>query len=189
LIGDWEHGHWGIIDTEGNFVIEPIYNQLGNFHIFSATERVMAVSDDSRRSVEFFPLRLGEKWGVLDRDGIEIIPFIYSEIVIFNNDLARIVTGTWEDGNRLYGLINLRTGEEVISPIYNSIGFPSQGLMEVRIGDWESGHSGFIDESGTEVIPATYHFTHGFVYDMAIVGFGGDWSTAVWALLTEKAAK
>jgi len=55
--------------------------------------------------------------------------------------------------------------------------------MEARIGDWESGHSGFIDESGTEIIPATYHFTHGFVYDMAIVGFGGDWSTAVWGVI------
>jgi len=182
LIGDWEDGHWGIIDTEGNFVIEPIYNQLGNFHIFSAVERAMSVSGESR-SFEFFPLQLGENWGVLNRNGNEIIPFIYSEIVIFNNDLARIVTGTWENNDKLYGLINLRTGEKIVPPMYNAINFPSQGLMEVRVGDWISGLSGFIDESGTKVIPAIYHFAHGFEHNMAVVGFGSDWSTARWGVI------
>jgi len=73
---------WGIIDKQGRFVQEPIYDQAGEFH-------------DDRA-----PVRVGDKWGFVGPDGELIIAPQFAGANEFWNGLARV---SWDDG---YGYID-----------------------------------------------------------------------------------
>ena len=176
-IGDWESGLWGVIDTEGNFVLPPIFTSMNNTHVFG---QYMSMD----RPIEFFPVQLDGKWGLLDRSGNEVIPFIYDEIFLFDNGMARVVIGEWP--YQMHGLINPQTGEEIVPLVYSFISPPHEGFMEVRVGSpLDIGQVGFIDETGREVIPPIYNFSQSFRYGMVVVGFGFDWQTVGWLLVDD----
>ena len=171
---------WGLINTSGDFLLEPIYNDMGNLSQFYFI-------DDT--PLEFFPVQLDNLWGVLDRYGNEIIPFIYEEIYIFSNGLARVQLGAYA-----LGLINPATGEEIAPPIYSEINPPIGGLMQVtqehlrwldRTGGdlWAGGNIGFMDETGNYAIPAIYYRTRGFRHGMAIVSYNPYWASHTWGVV------
>ena len=86
----------------------------------------------------------GDKWGLIDETGKEIIPCIYDSL--YDLDFTKyLLTRVKKDGK--WGFID-KTGKEVIPCIYDDVNTFSEGLASVKLdGKW-----GFIDENGKEVI-------------------------------------
>lgn len=63
---------WGYIDTTGNVVVPPKYNEVENF------------SDGIAR------VRMGQKWGLIDTSGKEIIKPTFDWIYEFVNGKAKV---------------------------------------------------------------------------------------------------
>ena len=74
---------WGIIDKQGRFICEPIFDQAGEFHGDRA------------------PVRVGEKWGYVDLNGQWMVTPQFTGANEFWNGLARVA---WSDG---YGYIDI----------------------------------------------------------------------------------
>ena len=176
LYGEWGSGQWGVIDTSGNFVLDLQFSALGATHQFYSTA--------SEFPIEFLTARNDDKWGVIDIHGNVVIPFIYDDITLAENyDIAIVSVGTWEDDNRLVGIVNLRNGEEIVAPTFSTIDFPIDGIMQVRIGDWESGVAGFINTQGEEVVPIIYNRLHHPAHGIMAVGFGETWYDTLWGVV------
>ena len=92
---------WGVIDRQGNFVIDPIYSWVSSFHDGLA----MASIKDGR--------------GFINEYGEVVIDFSFDGVQNFSNGLAAVVV----DGK--YGYVD-RQGEWVITPQYNAA-FPFNG--------------------------------------------------------------
>ena len=98
-----------------------------------------------------------DKWGFIDKDSKEVIPFIYdddyfSSGYVFSEGLAAIIKG----GKR--GYID-KEGNEVIPFIYDYAYDFYDGIAAVENEDskW-----GFVDQTGAEVIPFIYDKTFPF---------------------------
>ena len=104
------------------------------------------------------------KWGFVDEQGKEVIPFKYEAADKFSEGLAAIkLDGKW-------GGID-EQGKEVIPFIYDYAGEFSEGLARVLLNKkW-----GFIDKTGQEVVPRKYERTEAFSEGLAQVRLNGEW--------------
>ena len=104
------------------------------------------------------------KWGFVDEQGKEVIPFKYEAADKFSEGLAAIkLDGKW-------GGID-EQGKEVIPFIYDYAGEFSEGLARVLLNKkW-----GFIDKTGQEVVPRKYERTEAFSEGLAQVWLNGKW--------------
>jgi hypothetical protein len=128
----WAHtdAGWGLIKSDGLWLVPPKYEQVGEF----AGGRVA--------------VRLAGQWGYIDRAGAIIIAPNFEEAWIFgDNHLAPVkVAGRW-------GYID-RAGTMVIQPQFdNAESFDRGGLATAKVG----GLSGLIDDSGAWLIEPRYH--------------------------------
>jgi hypothetical protein len=64
---------WGFIDTTGNVIVKPKYNQVENFNDGIAK------------------VRLGQKWGLIDATGNEIIKPTFDAIYEFKDGKAKVL--------------------------------------------------------------------------------------------------
>ncbi len=64
---------WGFIDTTGNVIVKPKYNQVENFNDGIAK------------------VRLGQKWGLIDATGNEIIKPTFDAIYEFIDGKAKVL--------------------------------------------------------------------------------------------------
>lgn len=79
-------------------------------------------------------------WGVINQNGVEIIPPKYDRIEHFENGYAKVrITG-------FSGLSNLK-GELIVQPDYEYISYAGQGLFRVEQGE----KIGYFDLSGSWV--------------------------------------
>lgn len=126
-------------------------------------------------------------YGIIDKNGKEIVPALYQEIKDFSEGLAVVKL------NDKYGFIN-RAGKLVIPLKYNSAESFSNGKAYVKyanknmyisvageeyeqIGDFSEGLAvvksngkyGFIDKTGKEVIPLKYDYAEDFYKGSAII--------------------
>lgn len=97
-------GLWGWINLDGEEVIKPEYAYVSRFE----NGLVTVCKADEWYEVE--PGRYwceNEKWGVIDETGKEVIPFLYDEILFFDNiyhedagtKFFRAHVGGWENGS------------------------------------------------------------------------------------------
>ncbi|MCL1935419.1 MAG: WG repeat-containing protein [Defluviitaleaceae bacterium] len=145
---------WGFADTNGNIITDFKYllqttRTLGENYIFIVNEDGLLgtidrygnygvypqfshdawnIAGSLYRLSDFFPARNEDNlWGIIYKDGIEKIPFIYSYIEILNEDFA-IVAIDLRDAkeevithrNIVYSILNLNTGEYIL-PFVNDI--------------------------------------------------------------------
>lgn len=102
-----------------------------------------------------------KKFGYINSDGEEVIPFEYDSVYGFHDGLAEVeIFGK-------YGYIDT-TGRVVIPVEYESLGLFSEGLAAAR----SNGKYGFIDKSGNELIPFKYDSCGKFSGGLAPVGLG-----------------
>ncbi len=114
LEGLYKDGKRGYQDHEGNVVLAPIYDKVGEFTLPFDTE--------------YFIVKMGDYWGGVNRKGEVILPFEYEKY--------------YRDKSGMYSLRKddrLAIADEkmnVLTPhIYDRIDFHESGLILVRIGD------------------------------------------------------
>jgi hypothetical protein len=155
---------WGIINTAGKEVVEPIYAEIGNYYKtttwakkgeafglvtagkFIPVDGADKIWDFESQDITY--ARKGGKIGYIDLKGKWIILPIYDKVKAFSKNLAPVCVGS------KWGYINLKA-EFVIPPTYKDAEvFSKNGLAPVKENNW-----GFIDEKGKLVIPTQYGIT------------------------------
>lgn len=93
-------GKQGIINSEGLYIIQPKYDEIRNrdfsFHKFS-------------------PVKLNGKWGLIDKNGKEIIPLEYEDFEYYSAGFSKVKkNGKW-------GVINESDGTFFLECLYDDI--------------------------------------------------------------------
>ncbi|MFK7933762.1 MAG: WG repeat-containing protein, partial [Saprospiraceae bacterium] len=134
----------GLVDAEGNELIEPSLNKLINFSenrglVRDEKYRFYYITDQARIYDGFYQkatpfqhgvavVQMDGKWGIINQKGIEIIPPKYDRIESFENGYARVRIRGFN------GLTNLK-GELIVEPDYEYISYAGEGLFRVEQGD------------------------------------------------------
>lgn len=118
---------WGLLDSLGNVVIQPVYSDIGPF------------------SEGFAPVRLGNKFGVVNKKGNLVVPIEFDDIWSYFEGLAPAKL------NHKWGYIDY-SGNWVIQPRYDEAWSFSNGLANVK----QDSLWGFIDKNGSIQIPIQY---------------------------------
>ncbi|MEO1628561.1 MAG: WG repeat-containing protein, partial [Bacteroidota bacterium] len=143
----------GIIDTSGQFVIEPSINRLFSFkegrglvrdnryrfyYITEAAEMHEGYFDKASDFQHGVAVVQSEgKWGIINQRGIAIIPPKYDKIEDFQEGYAKVRIKGFS------GLTNLQ-GELIVQPDYEYISYAGEGLFRVEQGD----KIGYFDQNG-----------------------------------------
>jgi hypothetical protein len=114
-----ENSKYGFKDSEGNIIINPIYDYALEFHQGLAT------------------VKLGNKWGYINKEGKKVIDFVFDNALSFSEGIAAVrVNGEW-------GYID-KKGNIIIEPQFDSYNSFTEGKVKVRIG----GKYGTMDKKG-----------------------------------------
>lgn len=135
-------------------LLQPIYDEV----FFGNT-------DDE--DTQCFQVRRGDKWGVVDITGKQLIPFVYDKISLFSKGYATAVL------NKKGGVISDQN-KIVIPFIYDQTAyeFNEQGLLRVK----KDGKYGFLNKSGAVVIPIVYSFVNeDFEQGLSLAQKDGKW--------------
>lgn len=172
------YSHWGIYDSEGEVVIEPVYDDIGSK---LNADRIAVCSGgkwgfvDSKGKIAIEPqfdnaadfsesgvaiVNQDEKDGMIDAENQIILPFVYS--YIFKEEKLEEDTGTGAYmlvKNDKYSLAD-SYGNIVTEMEYDDMCYTNRGLFKVETNK----QFGYIDADGYEIIPA----------DKKWVGFMGE---------------
>ena len=172
-----ENGVCGLMDGEGNVIVEPTlsgwdYFSMGLARVHDIDNNWGFIDLDGK---EVVPLKYGyASWfsegmvqvqknrmhGFCDANGKEVIPLKYKNAIGFHEGWAAVQN---EEG--LWGYVD-KQGNLVIPHKFKGAGSFHEGLAEVRD---ESRLSGFIDRTGKVVIPFKYDACSYFSDGMAMV--------------------
>jgi len=136
-VRDWESGKMGFIDTLGNYIIPPLFSNVGEF------------------TNGYAPAKVNEYWGIINGKGEWIVEPQYGEIRKFENGRAvfsvAVDLGNGIFGSR-YGVID-SFGSVIIKPEYVSIdgGYGSYSAKK-DLGAKGSVQMQF-DLNGKEIVP------------------------------------
>jgi len=111
----------------------------------------------------FAPVKVGNKWGFMNRKGEYPIPPQFDEVGFFSEGLVAVKVGT------KWGFVDGK-GKWVIPPGFDGVGYFSEGLAPAKIGErW-----GFIDKKGETVIkPQFQDEPTPFFFGEAMIKVGG----------------
>jgi hypothetical protein len=183
---------WGLIDAGGNFVVPPVYAQVGPCHNglsvitpdsltewdhcgptvtlgssgyvdVSACLVVPAIFQGAESFSEgLAAVEIRRKWGYIDTQGHVVIPASYQFAGPFSNGLAPVCI------HEKYGFIDVK-GTIAIPTLFDTAREPfSEGLAPVKIdGKW-----GYVDCQGG-LIPAVYDWAGPFHDGLAPVQING----------------
>jgi hypothetical protein len=143
----------GLIDKEGNYIIEPQINRLLDFNygrglVREGEYRFYYVTEEARMSEGYFTragkfssgiavVEIKGKWGIINQQGIEIVPPKYESIDDFEDGYAKVRIKGFN------GLINLE-GECIVQPEYEYVSYAGAGLFRVEQGS----KIGYCDSTG-----------------------------------------
>ena len=125
---------WGFLDTTGNLIIPPRFDQVGSF------------------AEGLCPVNSGGKWGYIDSLGNWVIEPQYKGAWGFHRGLARVWKFTDD-----YAFIHANN-QEIIHPDYAEVNDFTHG--RIRVSDGE--RTGFLDLHGNLVIPLQYQSASDF---------------------------
>jgi serine/threonine protein kinase len=135
---------YGFVDSNGRFVIRPVYEDAGSF------------------SGRIAPVKRREKWGFIDATNTFVLQPIYDYASKFSDGLC--VVGL----NGKYGFID--TNGSVAIPLIFDYAEPFySGAAKVKIGD----KFGYIDKMKNEVIKIKYEDVDRFSEDLAKIKLSG----------------
>ncbi|MBK8847129.1 MAG: WG repeat-containing protein [Bacteroidetes bacterium] len=131
---------YALIDTLGKLVTPFLYDELGEEHYSSLTiyKNIM-------------PAKKNGKWGFINTEGKETIPFQYKFVSQFRNDNAVAEVDT------LYGMLNLK-GDTLVPFTYEFIDIMSDSIYPAR----RNNKYGFINSQNEIIIPFEYEYVAGF---------------------------
>lgn len=123
----------GLIDNKGNYVITPQYQAIDD----KFNQGRIAVSKKFKQG----ELNYVEKWGFVDVNNNQVIPFKFDHAGYFNNNRAPVRN----DEKKKYGYINME-GKVVIDFIFEYGYSFRDNLAKVKIGS----QNGYIDIHGNQ---------------------------------------
>ena len=146
----------GLIDLNGNYIIEPSLNRLykfsggrglvrdSSYHFYYITAQSNNVHSGMyqkagafQHGVAVVQSTLNNQWGIINQKGIELIPPKYDKIENFKDGYARVRI------QQFSGLSNLN-GELIVQPNYEYISYAGDGVFRVEQGD----KIGYFDSDG-----------------------------------------
>ena len=188
-------GRWGVINTNGEFIVQPRYNDV---FFLSKEDKTFVIEKDNGKFVvtdtkghlseEFdeihtvsstlFPVRIEEEWGAIDYLGNIIVPLgkfdcIYSFFKTDNNELFGVIS----DGVNL-GLID--KDSNVIIPYeygYEDIMWVDNNTIITK----KDGLCGVIDRNNNIIVPFNYDFI-----DFLVDGFRFAQKGKKWTYIDER---
>ena len=118
-------GVWGFVDEGGNEIISPKYIYAYDFEDGLAIVCKGQWTTDEKWDNEYNKGRYWteeELWGAIDKNGNEVIPFIFDEIKHFYDTTEVFMAhyGGWKEGK--WGVIS-RTGEWLAAPVFEDISY------------------------------------------------------------------
>lgn len=143
----------GLLDRTGRLVLEPSVDRLltfsegrglvraGKYRFYYITEEADIHHGYYEKAGEFTHgvavVRVDNKWGVINRRGIALIPPKYSRIGSFQDGYATV---------RVEGFSGLTTarGRPIVSPDFEYISYAGEGVFRVEQGD----KVGYFNEAG-----------------------------------------
>ncbi|SDB40620.1 WG containing repeat-containing protein [Pseudobutyrivibrio sp. YE44] len=147
-----KNGLWGAVDIDGNWILEPKYDELSWF------------------KDGYVGARIEDLWGVLDLSGNWVIPpQFYSQI--FPNKAyfpVDVNENYWEACTIFININGKRLNDEMYYSLYTGHEF-NEGLVNVAVGDRVNHLVGFINETGEEIIKPQYEEVFGFCNGCAAV--------------------
>ena len=157
-------GKYSLINEDGEIITKRKYTYIGEFYNGVCP---VAEGGNTKKGVMLTTGGLignkassntGEKWGLIDKTGKEILKTDYEAMGDLNKKLIYVLKG------KKFGFID-SAGNIIVKPTYNFIGsFNDQGICWVNIGGKydkknnmvSKGKFGLINENGREIIPAKY---------------------------------
>lgn len=182
------HGRlWGILNSAGEYVIEPQFSSIKPLEngpaIFSIKNKYGLISTYSKiitpakydhlykiDGANLIECRLNGKSGILNYEGNKITPLKYEEIYEYENGLAAVKL------NNKWGFIDSE-GEEQIIPQYDVLGRGFRnGIAIVGLCEDIYVSYGLINTKGEQITPLKYSKIYDWLHlGYAIVEFGGYW--------------
>lgn len=137
----------GVLDMRGVEIAAPQYNNLDEYKFVNGLCRVQRK----------------DKWGFIDRAGLEVVPVIYDRVYLFDKDgSAKVRQGTG------VGRID-RNGKVLVPLKYDNVEPLSDGMYKVVLAK----KYGWNDQSGKQVIDPTYDYASSFVGGYAYARLNG----------------
>lgn len=174
-----EDGRWGLIDMEGNVLIEDefkstpsvvidgrfcVKNSDGLYEFYTAEKKFKQIGEEYL-SVGYFSeglapvVKKDSRITYINKDGevvFELTKYKDDPIEVaypFENGIARVETSSGKSG-----CINTK-GEFVVSPIYSSIFYAGENILLIMN---EKKQWGYIDYKGKILVEPKYSVAHGF---------------------------
>ncbi len=160
-------GKWGLLNKNGEEITPIKYSRIEKFgfesRISSDDEFIFINIDDGKLADGYTNLYWRGKWGLINREGREIVPAKYDIILNFSDGLAPVnigVNGMGERGGSgkniayyggKWGFID-RDGREAIPLKYNDVEHFHDGVAAIIYKN----KIGFINKMGREIIPPIY---------------------------------
>lgn len=149
-MGPRQTDQWGIIDTDGNIVVEPQYGFIGPFgngnFVVKQKWNYGVIDPDGnividlkyldiryREGDTLYPFWLRGKWGFMDADGNHIIQEQYDEVSYMSN-WAWVRIDSKYDVHLKYGIIDPE-GNIIFEPIFDAAPQLYEDYARVQIGD------------------------------------------------------
>ena len=151
-----KYGQEGIIDTNGNVIIPTMYKRIiisedgyivNIDHKYGFVDnnnyiKIPCIYDDLNRmeGASYFKAKNNDKYGLIDINGNNILPFEYDNILDILNHQFRV------EKNGKYGMVNNK-GEEILPCKYSSV-YPSRSFIIAQ----EQNSSTIMDSNGKTII-------------------------------------
>ncbi|MEO0899621.1 MAG: WG repeat-containing protein [Bacteroidota bacterium] len=175
----YANGLQGLMDRNGKVVLEPNFENIGEFHegvahYFQNGKYGLLNKDGQAITGPIYDLRpgkhssglisvkLGNKYGYINAKGETKINPQYDYANDFNDGFAQVRVNNNE------GIID-RNGQWVIQPNYQKLGEIKDGLIAAQLGN----NFGFLDKEGKLVINPQYQNVSNFRQGLALVQTGG----------------
>ncbi|MEP7321096.1 MAG: WG repeat-containing protein [Saprospiraceae bacterium] len=175
-------GLWGYIDTQGEWILEPLFRGTwsfkdgrgrikvldGNFGFVDSTgslvvDTIWDWAEDYHEGIAM--VKKNNRYQFINQHGKLISEDSWEQAFAFKNGFARISNGGW------WGLLDT-SGVIVIKPMYDDIG----EFYFNRIATNVKGHWGFIDTGDHMMVEPIYDEVTPFQHDIAGVKKGNTWS-------------
>ncbi|HOQ75931.1 MAG TPA: WG repeat-containing protein [Thermoclostridium sp.] len=163
---------YAIAGADGSFVYEYSATEFDYYSFFDGVSLHSKPSElyyKETDAYEYIPVVKDGKWGVIDYDGKQILPYSYINAPLFNEGLAAVMEN---DGDSYYYINS--SGAKVLGPYSSTLDFfynNQKSLVFYRgralyyYGGW-----GLIDKSGRRITEGQYMTCSGFKYaDTSIV--------------------
>lgn len=132
LVSVKTNGRWGVIDENGDFIVQPLYEEIGH----------------APQGGYHFRYKQDGKWGVMDDRGNVVIKPQWDDMIVYKNSVSVCKDGKWG------AYAPIEADEPTILVMYDFVG----AFGEYYASYEHKGKYGLLDKDGNTQIPATYEY-------------------------------